>query len=126
MEPYNPNPTNLNEISETENRLGITIPKVYKDFLVKSNGAYFNNGVLYDIETIEEMYNALEFKEYAPNYLSIGNDNGDYEVVMESNEYAVKIGFLEQGSIGIIEPENWQDFQEWFDEGCSFNFDDAD
>ncbi len=126
MEPYNPNPTNLNEISETENRLGITIPKVYKDFLVKSNGAYFNNGVLYDIETIEEMYNALEFKEYAPNYLSIGNDNGDYEVVMESNEYAVKIGFLEQGSIGIIETENWQDFQEWFDNGCSFNFDDAD
>lgn len=44
-------PVSMERILEVEKKLGIIIPKVYKEFLKTSNGAEFNEGVLYDIDT---------------------------------------------------------------------------
>ena len=112
----------MEQIMEVENKLGVKIPKVYKDFLMTSNGAEFDDGILYDIETIEEIYYLHEFDQYAPEYISIGNNNGDYELVMEAKEDGRQCGLLEQGSIGSLEPEYWQDFDIWVSNGCSFEF----
>ncbi|MBQ8824753.1 MAG: SMI1/KNR4 family protein [Ruminococcus sp.] len=113
------------KIIELESRLNIIIPDVYKSFLAKTNGKIFDNVFLYDIYTLEEMYHIHQFNKYAPDYFSIGNDNGDYEVIMKSNDRKSKeIAFLEQGSIGSIQPDNWYDFNKWFADGCNFNIDD--
>lgn len=119
-------------ISEIEKRLNIVIPKVYKDFLsdnadLFSDGImYFNDGVLYDIETLEDTYTTLEFDKYAPEYIPIGNDNGDYELVMKSGSRVTRFGVLEHGSIGTLEPEYLQNFNQWYNNGHSFSFDDED
>ena len=110
-------------ISEVEKKLCMIIPKVYRDFLLENNNMHFNNGILYDIDAIEERYIMLEFSKYAPNYIPIGNDNGDYELVMKSGISVTKFGFLEQGSIGILEPEHIQSFIQWYKSGHDFSFD---
>ena len=93
-----------------------------KDFLLRTNGAEFDMGVLYDTDSIAEMYEALGFSDYAPEYISIGNDNGDYELVMRADEDAKSFGLLEQGSIGILEPQKIHDFNAWLKNGCPFDF----
>ena len=115
-------PANSKQIDDLQKKLHISIPKVYKLFLLQTNGAEFNRGVLYDVDSIAEMYEVLGFAEYAPELISIGNDNGDYELVMEAKEDADCFGLLEQGSIGIIQPQKIQNFQKWIQKGCSFEF----
>ena len=111
------------KISEVEKKLCMIIPKVYRDFLLENKNMDFNDGVLYDIDSIEERYITLEFNKYAPNYIPIGNDNGDYELVMKSGISVTKFGFLEQGSIGVLEPEHLQSFIQWYKSGHDFSFD---
>lgn len=119
-------------IAEIEKRLNIVIPKVYKNFLAKNAGLFYNgvmcldDGVLYDIEIIEERYTTLEFDKYTPKYIPIGNDNGDYELVIKSGSRVTRFGMLEQGSIGILNPEYLQNFNQWYKNGHSFSFDDED
>lgn len=110
-------------ISEVEKKLCMIIPKVYRDFLLENKNMNFNDGVLYDIDSIEERYITLEFNKYAHNYIPIGNDNGDYELVMKSGISVTKFGFLEQGSIGVLEPEHLQSFIQWYKSGHDFSFD---
>ena len=108
-------------IAETENRLHIVIPEVYREFLLSGSDMQFDDGILYDIDTIEERYTALGFAEYAPDLIPVGNDNGDYELVMRSGSKVTKLGFLEQGSIGTAKPAHMQDFAEWYKNGHSFS-----
>ncbi len=111
-------------ISEVEKKLNIIIPKVYKAFLNENSDMEFDDGILYDIDSLEERYITLEFAEYAPEFIPIGNNNGDYELVMKSGSKTTKFGFLEQGSIGTLKPENLQNFSKWYENGHSFSFDD--
>lgn len=110
-------------ISEVEKKLCMIIPKVYRDFLLENKDMNFNDGILYDVDAMEERYTTLEFNKYAPNYIPIGNNNGDYELVMKSGINVTKFGFLEQGSIGILEPEHIQSFIQWYKSGHNFSFD---
>lgn len=110
-------------ISEVEKKLCMIVPKVYRDFLLENKDMNFNDGILYDVDAIEERYTTLEFNKYAPNYIPIGNNNGDYELVMKSGINVTKFGFLEQGSIGILEPEHIQSFIQWYKSGHNFSFD---
>lgn len=120
------------KILEIEQRLNIIIPKVYKAFLADNAGLFddgvmcLDDGVLYGIESLEERYTTLEFDKYAPEYIPIGNDNGDYELVMKSGSRVTRFGMLEQGSIGILEPEYLQNFNQWYKNGHSFSFDEED
>ena len=109
-------------ISEVENRLNITIPKVYKDFLLKHDGMEFDDGILYGIEEIEDRYLTFEFNKYAPDLIPIGNDNGDYELVMKSGNQIKRFGIVEQGSVGSLEPEHFHNFTQWYNSGHSFEF----
>jgi hypothetical protein len=119
-------------ISEVEKRLNICISKIYKDFLNENINLFhdgvmcFDDGILYDIETIEKTYTTLEFDRYAPEYIPIGNDNGDYELVMKSGRNVTRFGILEQGSIGTLKPEYLQNFSQWYKNGHSFLFDEED
>lgn len=113
-------------ISEVEKNLCIIIPKIYKIFLFENNDMYFDDGILYDIDSIEKRYTALEFNKYTPNYIPIGNDNGDYELVMKSGIKVTRFGFLEQGSIGTLEPEHLQNFIQWYKNGHNFSLDTDD
>lgn len=119
-------------ISEIEKRWNVIIPEVYKNFLAENADLFydgvlsFDDGVLYDIESLEERYTTLEFDKYAPEYIPIGNDNGDYELVMKSDSGVTSFGILDQGSIGTLKPEYLQNFDQWYKSGHSFSFDDED
>lgn len=108
-------------ISETENRLHIVIPKVYREFLLSGKETEFDDGILYDIEAVAERYATLEFSEYAPELIPIGNDNGDFELVMKSGSNVTKFGFLEQGAIGTAKPAHLQSFTQWYESGHPFS-----
>ena len=108
-------------IKEIENTLHIVIPKVYREFLLAGNNMEFDDGILYDIDAIAERYTTLEFTKYAPDLIPIGNDNGDYELVMKSGCNVTRFGFIEQGSIGTTKPTNMQSFTKWYAGGHIFS-----
>ena len=81
-------PATENEINFSENNILGDLPEVYKQFLRETNGMVLNLCVLYDTDSIVEMYKVNEFAKYAPNYLSIGNDNGDRELVIKAEKDA--------------------------------------
>ena len=78
------NPVTKEEIDFVENHINGELPKVYKEFLRYANGMVMNLCVLYDTKRIIENYECNEFAEYAPGYISIGNDNGDRELIIKA------------------------------------------
>ena len=108
-------------LAETERRLHIVLPEVYRAFLLSGQETEFDDGILYDIEAIAERYETLEFAEYAPELIPIGNDNGDFELVMKSGSNVTKFGFLEQGAIGTAKPAHLQSFTQWYESGHPFS-----
>lgn len=60
--------------------------KSTKNFLRYANGMVMNLCVLYDTQRIVESCECNEFAEYAPGYISIGNDNGDRELIIKSRK----------------------------------------
>ena len=101
----------------------IIVPDVYIEFLAHNRQRIFNDGVLYDYDEILEKFETLEFSEYASNYIPIGNDNGDYELVMKAEKDEILFGVIDQGAIGAAEPELWQNFIQWYENGAKFIFD---
>ncbi len=111
-------PTEEKDIKLCENSIGQNIPEIYKEFLRETNGMDLDTCVLYDTDCIVEMYNVHEFAKYAPNYLSIGNDNGGRELIIKSEKNTTMCGFLDAGAIGTAEPDEWFDFASWLKNGC--------
>lgn len=111
-------PASPDAIMAVEKEIGIEIPQIYKEFLLIMNGACMNYCVLYGTNDFVEMYQCNEFEEYVPEYMSIGNDNGDSELVIKAEASAILCGWLDAGAIGTAEPEVWFDFKEWVEKGC--------
>ena len=114
-------PASEADIDLVESKIKGVLPDIYKEFLKTANGMILNLCVLYDTKSIAEMYDCNEFAEYAPEYVSIGNDNGDREIIMKAEKDAVFCGFLDAGSIGISQPDQWFEFQSWVQNGCDMS-----
>lgn len=106
------------EITKAEEKIGHVIPDVYKEFLRLMNGACLDLCLLYGTDDIVERYECNEFAKYAPQYICIGNDNGNSELIMRAESSAFTCGFLDAGALGSAEPEEWFDFKEWLETGC--------
>ena len=118
------NPVTKEEIDFAEKRINGELPKVYKEFLRYANGMVMNLCVLYDTQRIVESGECNEFAEYAPGYISIGNDNGDRELIIKAEKGAVLCGFLDAAEIGSSEPEEWFNFKSWVENGCEMDEED--
>lgn len=119
-------PATKDEIESVEQHINETIPKVYKEFLRYANGIEMNLCVLYDTSTIIESYECNDFSHNMPGYISIGNDNGDRELIMKAEKGSTLCGFLEAAEIGISEVEEWFDFKSWVENGCEMEEDEED
>ena len=106
------------EIEMVEKSLGCSIPVVYKEFLLQMNGAVMNQCVLYDTNTLADSYFCNEYRKYNSDYIGIGNDNGDRELVMIAKEDERLCGFIDVGAIGTSTPEEWFEFVNWVENGC--------
>ena len=111
-------PASHDSIVVAEKEIEQRIPQIYQEFLNIMNGACMNLCILYGTDDLVEMYKCNEFSEYAPEYISIGNDNGDCELIIKAEPDAVFCGWLDAGAIGSAEPEVWFDFTEWVEKGC--------
>ena len=118
------NPVTKEEIDFAEKRINGELPKVYKEILRYANGMVMNLCVLYDTQRIVESCECNEFAEYAPGYISIGNDNGDRELIIKAEKGAVLCGFLDAAEIGSSEPEEWFNFKSWVENGCEMDEED--
>ena len=118
------NPVTKEEIDFAEKRINGELPKVYKEFLRYANGMVMNLCVLYDTQRIVESCECNEFAEYAPGYISIGNDNGDRELIIKAEKGAVLCGFLDAAEIGSSEPEEWFNFKSWVENRCEMDEED--
>lgn len=118
------NPVTKEEIDFAEKRINGELPKVYKEFLRYANGMVMNLCVLYDTQRIVKSCECNEFAEYAPGYISIGNDNGDRELIIKAEKGAVLCGFLDAAEIGSSEPEEWFNFKSWVENGCEMDEED--
>lgn len=61
-----------------------------------------------------------------PGYISIGNDNGDRELIMKAEKGATLCGFLDAAEIRNSEVEEWFDFKSWVENGCEMEDDEED
>lgn len=120
------NPATKEEIDFAEKRINGVLPKVYKEFLRYANGMVLNLCVLYDTRSIVESYECNEFAEYVPGYISIGNDNGDRELIIKAEKGAVLCGFLDAAESGSSEPEEWFNFKSWAESGCEMDDEEDD
>lgn len=120
------NPATKEEIKFVESNINGVLPKVYKEFWECTNGIELNLCVLYGTQRIVESYECNEFAQYAPSYISIGNDNGDRELIIKAEKEAVLCGFLDVAELGDSEPDNWFDFKTWLENGCELEEDDDD
>lgn len=119
-------PATKEDIESVEKHINETIPKVYKEVLRYANGIAMNLCILYDISTIIESYECNEFSINMPGYISIGNDNGDRELIMKAEKGAALCGFLDVAEIGNSEVEEWFDFKSWLENGCEMEDDEED
>ena len=119
-------PATKDEIEFVEKRINETIPKVYKEFLRYANGIEMNLCVLYDTSTIIESYECNEFHHNMPGYISIGNDNGDRELIIKAEKGATLCCFLDAAEIGNSEVEEWFNFKSWVENGCEMEEDEED
>ena len=117
-------PATKEDIESVEKHINETIPKVYKEVLRYANGIAMNLCILYDTSTIIESYECNEFSVNMPGYISIGNDNGDRELIMKAEKGATLCGFLDAAEIGNSEVEEWFDFKSWLENGCEMEDDD--
>ena len=111
-------PATKEEIENVEKHINGVLPKIYKEFLRQANGMVLDLCVLYDTHRIVESYECNEFADYAPGYISIGNDNGDRELIIKAEKGAVQCGFLDAAELGEGESEEWFDFKLWVENGC--------
>ena len=91
---------------------------IKKTSLVIKNSDLLNEYVFYSTKEMIEIYKCHDFSNNMPEYISIGNDNGDWELVIKATKDATLCGFLDAGSIGISDPDEWFDFRLWINEGC--------
>ncbi|WP_444215950.1 SMI1/KNR4 family protein, partial [Catenibacterium sp.] len=119
-------PATKEDIEFVEKHINETIPKVYKEFLRYANGIVMNLCVLYDTSTIIESYEWNEFSINMPGYISIGNDNGDRELIMKAEKGATLCGFLDAAEIENFDVEEWFDFKSWIENGCEMEDDEED
>lgn len=117
-------PVTKENIESVEKHIKETILKVYKKVLRYANGITMNLCILYDTSTIIESYECNEFSINMPGYISIGNDNGDRELIMKAEKGATLCGFLDAAEIGNSEVEEWFDFKSWLENGCEMEDDD--
>ena len=117
-------PATKEEIESVEKHIKEMIPKMYKEVLRYANGITMNLCVLYDTSTIIDSYECNEFSVNMPGYISIGNDNGDRELIMKAEKGATLCGFLDAAEIGNSEVEEWFDFKSWLENGCEMEDDD--
>ncbi len=119
-------PATKEEIENVEKHISGVLPKIYKEFRRQENGMDLNLCVLYDTHSIVERYECNEFADYAPGYISIGNDNGHRELIMKAEKGAVLCGFLDVAELGEGKPEEWFEFKSWVENGCEMEQDDEE
>lgn len=68
----------------------------------------------------------MNYSNNMPGYISIGNDNGDRELIMKAEKGATLCGFLDAAEIGNSEVEEWFDFKSWVENGCEMEDDEED
>lgn len=119
-------PATKEDIQYVKKQINETIPKLYKEVLSYSNGISMSLCVLYDTSTIIESYECNEFSINMPGYISIGNDNGDRELIMKAEKETTKCGFLDATEIGNSEVEEWFDFKSWVENGCKIEDNEED
>lgn len=119
-------PATKEDIQYVKKQINETIPKLYKEVLSYSNGISMSLCVLYDTSTVIESYECNEFSINMPGYISIGNDNGDRELIMKAEKETTKCGFLDATEIGNSEVEEWFDFKSWVENGCKIEDNEED
>ncbi|WP_313527638.1 SMI1/KNR4 family protein [Anaerotignum sp.] len=106
-------PATFEGILRVENELDVIIPDIYKNFLFTTNGAEANLFTLYDIDGLIEMNITYEVQEYAPGYISIGNDGGGYHLLMKAEKSAKEFILVSDG-YGVPSEDDCKDvFDDW-------------
>ncbi len=113
---------NDTEIRETEKELKFKIPGELEEVLRESNGFSCDSGVLvYGTSEIAERNMNYEVEEYAPGYLAIGDDGGDYVFLISQEEGEKKILAVDCGDMNPEDSEIVShSLKEWIESGCAF------
>lgn len=107
-----------NAIAILESQLGRALPDDYRDLMTITNGFTFPNGlVIYPTDDVFERNMTFEVPDYAPGYLSIGDDSGGQSILIPYQGDGVFL--IDQGS---MDPNYFEKLDSslagWLANGC--------
>lgn len=114
------NKLSMKEMCEFEKINNLTLPNVYKEFLLKYNGYSFeDSSLIYSIDELIETNSYLEIKKYFSEFIAIGDDGGDLVFLMKQEESSKEVYIIDQGTCDINDYYGHvEDFNNWFSSGC--------
>ncbi|MBX9623174.1 MAG: SMI1/KNR4 family protein [Gemmataceae bacterium] len=106
-------------IRAAADRLAAALPDEYAAFLAEADGLLANHFVLYSAADLPERNDTYEVAEYAPGYVTIGNDNGGRAIVMRggpgpSPVCLVGHGTMQPADMVAVSPS----LADWIAAGC--------
>lgn len=113
-------PAEESRIEKVEQELGMKLPKAYKELLRHTNGFLTDDGInIFGTDDIVERNMTYEVKEYAPGYLGVGSDGGDYFFIMVANDEEKEMMKVDSGSMNPKYANIYaSDFLVWVNEGA--------
>ncbi|WP_210367570.1 SMI1/KNR4 family protein [Bacillus sp. REN3] len=113
-------PASDSKILEVENLLDVKLPNVFKVLLKQSDGFSIDGGlIIYGTEDLVERNETWEVAEYAPGYISIGDDGGGNVFLMLQDVDTIAVLVVDSGDMN---PHNasliTSDFSCWISNGC--------
>ncbi len=101
-------------ITQIEEYFLTKLPKSYKAFMQEIGGGNFGDTLLYSIEDLVERNECYETKEYAPGWLTIGDDGGGLAIIISFSEYDPQVFTVDHGIMDPDEAEQvFESFSSW-------------
>lgn len=114
----------MNNIAIIEQYFDSPLPKDYREFLSNHHSELDGDVYLYLAEDLIERNECYETKEYAPGYISIGDDGAGMAFILSLDEKDLNVYIVGHGSMDpslkeLVSPS----FQKWLAEGLPYEED---
>ncbi|MDO6527290.1 SMI1/KNR4 family protein [Motilimonas sp. 1_MG-2023] len=111
----------MKNISIIEQYFDSPLPKEYREFLSSHQGELDGDVYLYLPEDLIERNECYETKEYAPGYISIGDNGGGMAFILSLNENDSNVYAVGRGSmVPSLKELVSSSFQKWLEEGLVY------
>jgi hypothetical protein len=116
-------PASKEELFIFINTTGLTLPIVYQELLLVTNGLTTPSGVvLYGTEDVIERNETWEVAKYAPGFIAIGDDSGGRVLIMSECDNFTSVLIVDSGDMNPVNATILTtNFVDWINKGLEIS-----